>query len=255
MRLSFGGDTLDINYIDEGGGDVVVLLHGWGAYGEVYRAVINMLTKRFRVIAPDFPGFGKSSLPSYPYEVEDYGDFVLAFLKELGVEKASFIGHSHGGRVLIELLSRESLPVAVEKAVLMDSAGLPGKKSLKKRAKIRVFKICKSFALLPPVKALYPDLVPRLRQRFGSADYASVPEVLQKSMVKLLARDLTANLSCISVPTLLLWGENDDATPLAMAKIMENAIPDAGLVTVKNGGHFCFTADPALVGRVLDAFL
>ena len=254
MKLDIKNETLDIDYIDEGSGDVIVLLQGWGTTASVYKTIINMLTSKYRVIAPDFPGFGRSTEPSFPYSAEDYSDFVIAFLEKLGIKKASFIGHSHGGRVIIELASRENLPIEIDKIVLMDSAGIVTKKKLSKRIRIRIYKILKNLLLIPPVKAMFPDALPALKKKFGSADYASSSEMMQKSMVKLVNTDYSHRLCKIKAPTLLIWGDKDDATPLAHAKIMEKEIPDSGLVVIKDGGHFSYLADMGLTKSVLQSF-
>ena len=254
MKLDIKNETLDIDYIDEGSGDVIVLLQGWGTTAAVYKTIINMLTAKYRVIAPDFPGFGRSTAPSFPYSAEDYSDFVIAFLEKLGIKKASFIGHSHGGRVIIELASRENLPIEIDKIVLMDSAGIVTKKKLSKRIRIRIYKILKNLLLIPPVKAMFPDALPALKKKFGSADYASSSEMMQKSMVKLVNTDYSDRLCKIKAPTLLIWGDKDDATPLAHAKIMEKEIPDSGLVVIKDGGHFSYLADMGLTKSVLQSF-
>ena len=254
MKLDIKSETLDIDYIDEGSGDVIVLLQGWGTTASVYKTVINMLTSKYRVIAPDFPGFGQSTEPSFPYSAEDYSDFVLAFLEELGIKKASFIGHSHGGRVIIELASRENLSIEIDKIVLMDSAGIVTKKKLSKRIRIRTYKLLKNLLLIPPVKAMFPEALPALKKKFGSADYASSSEMMQKSMVKLVNTDYSDRLSKIKAPTLLIWGDKDDATPLAHAKVMEKEIPDSGLVVIKDGGHFSYLADIGLTKSVLNSF-
>ena len=65
--MNFKGDLLDIDYIDRGSGKVIVLLQGWGTTAAVYESLIGMLDGNFRVIAPDFPGFGKSTEPSFAY--------------------------------------------------------------------------------------------------------------------------------------------------------------------------------------------
>ena len=254
MKLDIKNETLDIDYVDEGSGDVIVLLQGWGTTASVYKTIINMLTSKYRVIAPDFPGFGRSTEPSFPYSAEDYSDFVIAFLEKLGIKKASFIGHSHGGRVIIELASRENLPIEIDKIVLMDSAGIVTKKKLSKRIRIRIYKILKNLLLIPPVKAMFPDALPALKKKFGSADYASSSEMMQKSRVKLVNTDYSDRLCKIKAPTLLIWGDKDDATPLAHAKIMEKEIPDSGLVVIKDGGHFSYLADMGLTKSVLHSF-
>ena len=91
MTMNFKGDLLDIDYIDRGSGKVIVLLQGWGTTASVYESLIGMLDGNFRVIAPNFPGFGKSTEPSFAYSAEDYADFVVSFLEKLEIREASFI--------------------------------------------------------------------------------------------------------------------------------------------------------------------
>ena len=65
MIVEYKGDKLNINVIDKGEGEPVVLLHGWGARAEIYGSVINPICSHYRVIAPDLPGFGSSDEPSF----------------------------------------------------------------------------------------------------------------------------------------------------------------------------------------------
>lgn len=255
MKLEFKNDLLNVDYIDTINGDnVIVLLQGWGTTAKIYQILADMLSDKYRVIMPNFPGFGGTTEPSFPYTAEDYSDFVIAFLNNLGINKASFIGHSHGGRVIIELASRKDCPIDIEKIVLIDSAGIVSKKKLSKRIKIRVYKMLKGVLLLPPVKALYPDALHGLKAKFGSADYASSSPMLQQSMVKLVNTDYSGRLSQINAPTLLIWGDKDDATPLSHGKIMEKEISDSGLVVIEGGGHFSYLADISLTRGVLRSF-
>ena len=73
---------LDINYICEGQGDTVLLLHGWGSNITLFQSAIDLLKTKYRVIAMDMPGFGGSDEPKEPWCVDYYTDFVLDFMKE-----------------------------------------------------------------------------------------------------------------------------------------------------------------------------
>lgn len=254
LELEFKGDVLTVDHIDRGSGEPIVILQGWGTTASLYESLVRVLEGHFRVIVPNFPGFGASTEPSFAYDVNDYADFTVAFLKKLGIEEASFIGHSHGGRVCIELASRAELPIHIQKLVLMDAAGLVAKKSAAQRARIRLYKTLKRIVLTKPIQKAFPSALPTLQKTFGSADYASSSPLMRESMVKLIHTDYASRLKDISCPTLLFWGEKDEATPLAHAKIMERSIPDAGLVTVPGGGHFSFVDDPGLTARVLASF-
>lgn len=254
MNLQYKNDNLSVNLIDKGQGDTIVLLHGWGARADIYMSIINLLSSKYRIIAPDLPGFGKTTEPSFAYDVKDYVDFVLLMLKELGISKASFIGHSHGGRCIIEMASRSDLKIEIDKIVLIDSAGIRPKLSFSKQIRIATYKSLKKIVTMPLVAKKHPDLLDKLKKKFGSADYSNSSEIMRQSMVKVVNSDFTDRLHLIKAPTLLIWGDKDTATPIEHAHIMQKKIPDAGLVTIKNGTHFSFADDFALTSRVLSSF-
>ncbi len=246
---------LHVQYIDCGSGNqTVLLLHGWGVDSSVYHLLTNHLSAYCRVVAPDLPGFGGSEEPSTPFSPSDYADFVVAFAAQLGITEVVGMGHSNGGRVLIDLLSRKNCPLRFSKAVLLDSAGIPARHSLAYYARVYTFKLFKRMAAVPFVKRFFPNALEKAQKRFGSDDYRKASPVMRQSMVIALKTDMTPRLSDISVPTLLLWGKDDTATPLADAKIMERLIPDAGLVVLA-GGHFAFAQSIGQCRRVLDSFL
>lgn len=246
---------LRVQYIDQGAGEqTVLLLHGWGVDSRVYHLIINHLSSYCRVIAPDLPGFGGSEEPPVPWNTKAYGDFVLAFCAGLGVTDVVAMGHSNGGRIWLELLSREHCPLTVRKAVLLDSAGIPTKHSAKYYIRVYTFKTLKFFASLPGIRHLFPHAVERARARFGSADYRQASPVMRQSMVLALGLDCTPMLPRIQASTLLIWGRNDTATPLSDAQLMEKRIPDAGLVVLE-GGHYAFAEQFPQCRRVLDSFL
>jgi len=251
--VEYKGDKLDVNLIDEGKGDCIAILHGWGAYGEVYRLLIDLLKTNFRVIAPDMPGFGKTTEPSFAYDADDYAEFVKLLLEKLGVCDFSLIGHSHGGRTAIALCTGEG-HIKPKSLVLIDSAGIPAKKTLKKTFKVKTYKALKGMLSFAPVAKVFPNALENMKKKFGSSDYAAASDIMRKSMVKVINSDMTERLHKITVPTLLIWGENDTATPISDAKLMEKLIPDCGLVTVRNAGHFSFADDFALTSRVLRSF-
>ena len=255
LELDLYGETLHIHTIDEGSGDCILLLHGWGARGETYRCLIDMLSPYFRVLAPDMPGFGESQEPSFAYDTEHYAGFVEAFMKALSIPRATVMGHSHGGRTALFLASHPSADFSIEKLILIDSAGLIRKKSFAQKCRIARFKIAKFFLGNALMKRLSPDALERLRRKNGSADYAAASPVMRRSMVKVIHDDLRPFLPKIKVPTLLLWGEADTDTPISHAAIMEKEIPDCGLVKIPDAGHFSFLTDPDLTRLVLYSFL
>ena len=93
------------------------------------------------------------------------------------------------------------------------------------------------------------------RAKAGSSDYAQASPMMRRILSKVVNEDLTARLSLIKAPTLLVWGTEDTATPLSDARKMESLIPDAGLVAFDGCGHYSFLANPVGFKAVLKSFL
>ena len=94
-----------------------------------------------------------------------------------------------------------------------------------------------------------------LVQHFGSADYRALTPFMRQTFNRVIAQDLTPCLAKIKAPTLLVWGENDTATPLWMGQQMEKEIPDAGLVVLKGCGHFAYLDKYGEFRLIAESFL
>ncbi len=248
-------DQIAVNYIEEGEGDVILLLHGWGANITLFKGIIETLSERHRVIAPDMPGFGRTAEPPEPWYVDDYVDFIIKFLDRLQIREFSVIVHSFGGRVLFKLNARENLPYMIKKAVLIDSAGIMPKKTWKQKMSLRLYKTASRIMSTKILHFLYPDAVEDMRKKRGSADYNNATPTMRATLVRVVNEDLSALIRKLSCPTLLIWGDQDTATPLADAKAMESWIKDAGLVVCEGAGHYSFLEQPGKVHGALRAFL
>lgn len=246
-------DGLNIEYLDEGAGIPVLLLHGWGSSFDVYKGVIAALRENCRLVAMNFPGCGKSDTMENPWTLEDYCDLVLKFIKKTGLENPILIGHSHGGRVILKLAAEGMLNPP--KIVLLDSAGLIPKKSFKQKFRAKSFKAIKRVLTLPVIKNYSAGLLDKARRHYGSADYNAAPEVLRKTLVSLVNTDLRNIIGNIKAPTLLIWGDKDTATPLSDAKIIESLIPDAGLCVLEGTGHYSFCEKPYQAHAILKSFV
>jgi len=246
---------MKVNYIDEGSGDTVLFLQGWGTDLNIYKKLINKLSSGNRIVAFEFPGFGKTPEPPTAWDVNDYTEFTVEFIDKLKLDNVVLMGHSFGGRVIIRLMNKEKKKFKVKKIVLLDSAGIKSKVTVKKKLKQTWFNVCKKAAGSKIGKKIFPGAVDRMKNKYGSADYRKASPLMKQVLVKTVNEDLTDMLPNINVPTLLVWGDMDTATPLSHAKIMEEKIPDAGLVILKNTGHYSFLEDFYTFGRVIDSFL
>lgn len=241
---------LRTRYVVRGSGPAVLVLHGWGASIEAVHPILTGLSPVATVYALDLPGFGQTELPPEPWGVEQYQEFVAAFMDALSLESPTLVGHSNGGRIAIRMAATE--PSRVSRLVLVDSAGIRPKRTLRWYRRVGMAKVGKYAArfLGAPGERLRELLVGRA----ASADYAAAGP-LRPTLVKLVNTDLRSFMPSISVPTLLVWGSHDTDTPLSDAHLMESLIPDAGLVVLENAGHFSYIDQPTRFGRIVSHFV
>ncbi|MDE6835074.1 MAG: alpha/beta hydrolase [Ruminococcus sp.] len=248
-------NNIRINYEQKGSGDLIVLLHGWGSNIKLFANLIDLLSKKYTVVAMDMPGFGESQEPPSAWCVDDYVDFVLDFLKDYDNKEIMFLGHSFGGRVIIKLNSRKNLPFRISKVILVDSAGIMPPKSNKKSFRTYYYKFGKAILSNGLVQKIAPDALENFRKKMGSADYAAASPLMRQVLVKVVNEDLEPLIPNIKCPTLLVWGVNDTATPLSDGEKMEKLIKDSGLVKLENAGHYSFLEQQFTFNRVMCSFM
>lgn len=244
-------DGLNINYIDEGKGRHVLLLHGWGGSIQTMMPIFNILKEKFRVVALDLPGFGNSDIPKEPWNSYDYAECINKFIEKLNLNEIILFGHSHGGRISIVLASKYNF---VKNLILIDSAGIIPKRKAKYYIKVYWFKMLKKIYLTFPLKNKQEKL-DKFYKKFGSRDYRDAEGVMRQTMVKVINDNLLRLLSDIKAPTLLIWGENDEDTPLYMGEMMEKEIPDSGLVILKGAGHYSYIDNYEQFRAIINVFL
>ena len=244
-------DNIETNYFSMGeeSEETVVMLHGWASNIELFRPCALPVSAKYRVLAPDMPGHGKTPEPPAAWTVDDYADFVVKFLQRFGVKKAILLGHSFGGRVIIKLCARDALPFTVTKIVLVDSAGIRPEKSQEQKMKEGVVKFGKKLI------AKSPALLSKMQSMMGSADYRAASPLMRQVLVNTVNEDLEPLLPSIRQPALLVWGTLDTATPITDAEKMEKLIPEAGLARIEGAGHFSFVENPALFNAILASYL
>lgn len=248
-------DGIKVHYFDTGSGETVLFLHGWGTDFLSFKPFLEALAPYYRVCAVDLPGFGQSDEPPAAWAVDDYGDFVLNFMTCLGIRRVILIGHSFGGRITIKLAARRDLPVTITKIVLINSAGIRPKKTIRQRVRLLFYQGVKGIISIGGIKKRFPGLREAWRRKHGSPDYLAATPRMRECLIRVINEDLTPSLGSIPCPALLLWGAEDEETPLADGKLMERLIPDAGLVTLEKAGHYSFLDEPYVFSRVLDSFL
>ena len=234
-----------------GAGPEVLVLHGWGASIEAVATIVSGLEGACTVHAVDLPGFGQTGPPPRPWGVEDYSDWTRALLATLGVVRASIVGHSHGGRIALHLAAHH--PELVERLLLVDSAGIRAPRTAAWYRRVAMAKLAKHVLnrLGSPGRALGRRLVGRA----ASGDYAASDAAMRPTFVRLVNADLTSLLPEVRAPTLLVWGDGDEDTPLSDGQTMERLIPDAGLVVFEGAGHFSYADQPRRFAAIARQFL
>lgn len=244
-------DNLKINYLRKGSGKSIVLLHGWGASLDTFMSLFEDLSKSYDVTLLDFPGFGKSSEPSTPWNLDDYAKMTMNFMAALSIKNPTLLGHSFGGRVSIKL----SQLMAINQIILVNSAGIKPKRKSSYFVRVYGYKLFKTVASLPFFKWLLKEPLEAYREIYSSSDYKQASPIMKQVLSKVVNEDLKSILPKINSPVLLIWGDQDTSTPIEDAKVMESLIPDSGLVVFEGAGHFSYLEQPARFLTIIKTFL
>jgi pimeloyl-ACP methyl ester carboxylesterase len=228
----------------------VLVLHGWGASIEAVGSIVEGLSGRLELAAVDLPGFGESAEPPEPWDANAYARFALALADELGFERFSLIGHSHGGRIGIVVAA--TAPERLARMVLTGAAGIKPKRKPSYYGRVAVAKAGRAIGAVGGTPGR--RLQDRMRRRVASQDWLDASESMRATFRLVIGEDISPYLPRVTVPTLLVWGEKDEDTPLWMGRRMEAEIPDAGLV-VLDGGHYAYAERAAEFNRIAAHFL
>lgn len=239
-------------YDTKAGDNVAFVLHGWGANIESVMPIVNSLKDRYRVIAYDSLGHGGSDAPDAVIGGDDYVDLLKKIFDYYGIDRATCIGHSFGGKTLSAFAAL--YPEKVDKLVLVDASGVLPKRSFTYYRKVYTFKFLKKLYKLLFFWQDTEKAMARFYKKFGSDDYRAADGIMRKVFVKVVNESTEEYFPKIQADTLLIWGDKDDATPLSMAKVFEEKIPEAGLVVLK-GGHFSYLDAYGQFDAVLRSFL
>jgi pimeloyl-ACP methyl ester carboxylesterase len=210
------------------------MLHGWGQSKSDLLPLGELLSTVARVTVVDLPGFGESPRPEEVWGTGDYAECLINFLDSRNIESSILFGHSFGGRVALRCAGLH--PQRVQSLVLMSAAGLPRRRSLKANLRLASIRLLRSV-----IRWTEPWFGPGMRtwfvDRFGSRDYKAAGE-MRAILVKTVNEDLTETAKQVRCPSLLLWGELDDETPLEIAVRYSRLLVDSRLVAMPRKDHF-----------------
>jgi pimeloyl-ACP methyl ester carboxylesterase len=264
----------NVAYRQAGSGPVVVLVHGITSNSATWQRVMPYLARRFTVIAPDLAGHGESAKPKGDYSLGAHASIVRDLLLALGHEHATFVGHSLGGGIVMQLFYL--FPERCERIVLVDSGGLGREVSLLLRA-----------ATLPGSELVLPFLAATrlleagaraagLLGRFGLRLPTDLEEMGRghstlgdretraafvhtlRSVVDPGGQSINASNRLYlagSIPFLLIWGERDSIIPVTHGLAAHEQVPGSRLELFPRSGHFPQLDEPERFLDVLGDFM
>ena len=241
-------NDIKINYKKYGNeSKVVLLLHGWGQNIEMMDFIGEFLKKHFTVYNFDLPGFGESEEPKEVWGVEDYADMLKQFCVIKKIDNPIIIGHSFGCRIAI----RYAYKYGAYKMILTGAAGVRDKRTLSWYIKVYSYKLGKKLMNM----GLFKNKLKKLQESAGSEDYKNTSGIMRQTFVKVVNDDVMPILKDVKAETLLVFGENDEATPVSKGKLMEKLMPNAALVIFENDDHYAYFHQAQRFNMVLEAFL
>lgn len=251
-----------LHYLDAGTGDPpVVLLHAFPVNAGMWEDQIVALAPRWRVVAPDLPGFGQSPPSAADATIDGWGDLVAELVRSLGLGSVVVGGLSMGGYVAFSLLRRH--PSLVAGLVLADTrAATDTPEVLQRRtdqqqkiADGKVNEVIEAMVeslLSEQTHAERPEVVERARALMSSTP----PETIVAGLEAMKHRaDATGELARIDVPVLVLVGEDDGPSPPSVAREMAEAVADARLEVLPGAGHLSNLEAPVEFNRAVESFL
>jgi len=251
-------DGNKIRYFEEGTSkDILLLLHGLGASAERWEYVIPLFAKKFKVIVPDLIGFGYSDKPMVDYTTDYFSEFISKFVDKVGIKKMNIIGSSLGGQIAVEFVINHN--VNVRKLVLVSPSGVMKHSTPALDAYI-------SAALYPNTdSALNAFQVMSDRKEIDEKTVSGFIERMQLPNAKMAflstllglnnSQVITEKLQLITIPTLIVWGENDPVIPIEYAQSFVSGINDCRFYKMIGCAHTPYVEKPKAFFQIVSDFL
>ena len=258
-----------LHYLDSGWrgsgsrSPAVALVHAFPLHAGMWGEQIDALSDRWRVVAPDLPGFGHTDpLPEgTPPTVDGYADLVAALIDHLELGPVVVGGLSMGGYVAFALQRRH--PELVAGLVLADTRASADTPEILERRTSQQRQVAEAGTeelvemqlanlLTDETRAQRPEVVERARALMAPNSAKGVIDALEAMKGR---ADSTAALAGIDLPTLVLVGEHDGPTPPDVAQEMADAIPAASIEVIPGAGHLSNLESPEAFNRALESFL
>lgn len=244
-------DTLLTHYDTVGKGQKILILHGWGDDSRNWQRLQKDLSENYQVITLDLPGFGGTAAPKSDWTLNDYAAFVRDFLRKIDASKLlTIVGHSNGGAIAVRGIATHVL--STQKLVLLGSAGVRNEYKGRNKALRYITKAGKTLTA-PLPKQAKKSLRQKVYQSVGSD--MLVAEHLQGTFKNIVEDDVQKDAATITQPVLLIYGENDTATPPRYGKLFQEAMKNSTLKIIPSAGHFVYQDKPQETKQYIKDFL
>ncbi|MBC2697827.1 MAG: alpha/beta hydrolase [ANME-2 cluster archaeon] len=245
-------NDIELFYEVHGEGEPIIFSHGWMCDCSVWNSQIEFFSEKYKVIAYDQRGHGKSDKPKSDYSIETLSNDLYSLIQELNLEKVILVGHSMGGMTAITFALNH--PDKVSKLVLVGtSAKMNFSGYIQIWIMMHIFSY-ESFArgmidlLYDPSEQVKKEAFDRAMntQKFVSYDCAT------EFMKNYDKRD---RVSKIKVPTLIVVGEKDKATPVKMSRYLNREIKDSKLKIIPDSKHMVIIDKANELNEIIDMFI
>jgi pimeloyl-ACP methyl ester carboxylesterase len=238
-------------------GITVLILPGWRVKSTRYSQLQQLLEDHgYTVHTLDFPGFDGKKIPEKGYTLTDYAQFLELYIEKNKLTNVVFICHSFGGRAAVKYFSLYKNKHTIKGMILTGTPLVKEKFSTRKLATLQVLTYMRLFGNLIPLKTrvfLQDNLRFLLYRIIGEYDYYKAGD-LRKTLTNILEDDPQKYLAGVTLPTLIIWGENDTITPLQTGVAIQQSIKDSKLITVPNATHKLPYDNPQEFAHYVDSF-
>ncbi len=242
-------DRLHVEISGPDDGPAVLLLHGWGSNARLMAPIAAALSDRYRVVNIDLPGHGLTPPPPAPWGVAEHAALIAHLIRTRIGRPVVLIGHSNGGRIGLYLAGEPEGATLLRALVLISPSGMRPHRPWHYYLRATLAWLLKApFQVLP--SALREAGLAWLRhtlvwKALGSSDYRQLTGVMRETFVRVVNTYVEDRLARIPIPVLVFWGEHDQAVGRKQMERLVQNLPDAGLVVLKNAGHYGHLDDPA----------
>ena len=212
----------------------ICFLHGWGRSSNDF----NLISKNFKSISIDLPGFGKSEEPENSMNPKEYAEYLTNLIPDT-VEV--LVGHSFGGKIAVHM----SFIKKYEKLLLIGAPLIRKNPEVNFNFRLNIYKFLNSLNLISKKNK------EKFKNKYGSEDYKNAAGIMRDTLVKTVNDDLSQLLDNVNTKVELIWGENDTVIPLSIGEEANTKLKESKLTIIKNEGHNMLKSKSDQIIRVM----